>query len=298
MTKHIILYDARNFLGLHLAQRFSELGFRITIFSDDANSALGKFGRLFPLSDISESELNRASIFVYVADSAVVDEFTHRTNGIAKMAVNAISKSMIKRVIVHSSVAADIAETNSSEARQYGMKKLTTDREFQRGLRSNQKCIFVRAPAIYGKGMPGPMSVLYKVASKLPFVPLGAATVARPYISAENLVSVFEVLVNAPDSKMAQLRSTVIRCKDEENISTKDLVAELAKVSGGRARLVYVPRFILRGVGKMAGKSDLISGALDPVPCETTTELTDLLGWKPVNGMPESLSYLKKLVSL
>lgn len=217
-----------------------------------------------------------------------------KTVQMAKIVATAAQRAGVKRVVVKSSIAAQIAETDAHMARQYGLEKSAADDVFRQTLDAAQSVVFLRPPAVYGPGATGPLATLSALVRRGMILPLGAARVKRPYLFIDNFCDLIEALLQTSDTKWKHMAGTALICRDGSMISTADLVRSMGDHMGRPARLIYVPAFVLRLAGRLTGKQSLIQAVLDPVPCSPSAQLVDVLGWTPKHDMPQSLAYLKQ----
>jgi nucleoside-diphosphate-sugar epimerase len=211
----------------------------------------------------------------------------------AKIARN-ISKyvvaSNIPRIIVLSSVAAQQASLDPGSARRYGIEKLAADKIFTDMLRERE-LVILRPPAIYGEGMRNSLSTLISLVKKGLPIPLGKAVASRHYISVANVCDLITTILSCPSSTWPQ-GTSVLLPSDGVPVSTRDLIGMIGRKLGKSSRLVPVPLSVLRLAGKLSGRSEMISGAIDGLDMPTNAPITKLFGWQPAVTMPDSLGFI------
>lgn len=204
-----------------------------------------------------------------------------------------IAASRCKRLLVISSIAASIAETSPEKARRYGFEKLAGELVIRATLPKGVPCVFVRAPAIYGPGVTGPLESLSQMVARGVPLPLSGAKVPRPYMSTRNFENFVSVIANAPIDVWATAHFSTPEPHDGALITTADLCRMLAVVQRRKPRLFFVPRSLISAFGNLFGKRDLVTSAFDPVPLQNDGTAVAHWGWTPKETMPRSLSYLR-----
>lgn len=292
MPKTIIITGAGGFVGRALTQQLRAEGHVVIALgrgSDPAEEGDQYFQCDLEKSALAELDLPQGGLVIHLA-SLLGRTKSQRADMSARnlrIAQNVASLNP-KRLIVMSSVAARIAEEAGPNTREYGRSKAQVDAYFAKAL-PEAKIVTLRPPAIYGQGMRGPLRILAAFIAKGVPLPLGAARAERDYLSVENLAGFVANLVRSPDPIWAMAAEEPIELCDQQPISTRNLIQQIAAVQGRPARLITVPHWVLRGLGAMLGKGDLISGSIDPLNCRDHTRLYKAMNWQPDHKMPESL---------
>jgi hypothetical protein len=123
-------------------------------------------------------------------------------------------------------------------------------------------------------------------------LPLARAVALRNYISLHNISSLIDTIVGGDDTRWIAAAGQVFEPSDGRAVATNELVRMMAHVMGRRAALIPVPIGLLRTLGEVAGRSELVSGAIDRVDTESVERLRSAFGWRPLESMPESLAFL------
>ena len=76
---------------------------------------------------------------------------------------------------------------------------------------------------------------------------------------------------------------------DDHDLSTTEMVKLMAKVQGVKPWLLPVPVWILKLIGKMTGKSDMISRLTDSLQVDIT-HTKDTLDWTPPYSVEEGFA--------
>jgi UDP-glucose 4-epimerase len=100
-------------------------------------------------------------------------------------------------------------------------------------------------------------------------------------------------LASLDHATRSELSPAILEPSDGRTIGTAELITMMGRHIGRPARLLPVPLPLLRALGAMTGRSALIAGAIDPLAVAPVSEIEALTGWKPVERMPESLSFLR-----
>lgn len=139
----------------------------------------------------------------------------------------------------------------------------------------------VRPPLVHGPGAKGNLAALMAVLERGLPLPLGAIDNRRSLVGVDNLADALAFLVGSP----AQGRFLV---RDDEDVSTPELIRRLARGLGRPARLVRMPVALLRLAAGMLGKAGAVTrlaGSLqvDDAPLRA-------LGWAPPVALDDGLA--------
>lgn len=294
--KKIVVTGASGFVGRSLVKHLTAAGHHITAIAGKNAAKIKNVDRVLSM-DLSQSTLPSdllADDTILIHLAAVVSR--GGKSGLVNDSVNVkIAQNIVdanpRNLIVLSSIAAAVTETNIEAARQYGFEKAAVDVLFREKLVDSQMVI-LRPPAIYGPDMGGPVTTLAGLVKRGLPLPLGAARTPRPYLSIGNLNSLFHRLVEIDTSQWKALSRQPIEVHDGQLIATDELIRHLAHHQDVDARLLPVPVALLRAGARLAGKAHLVAGALDAVRCEMPVDLLKDIGWAPAEQMPDSLSFL------
>ena len=243
--------------------------------------------------------LNGQDLVVHLAARAhargsTPEDFERDTIGVARNVARQAARAGVGRAILLSSIGARIAEERDSGAREYGRAKLRAEHEF-RGALDGTGCrlITLRPPVIYGPDAPGSFGSLVHWVSRGRPLPFGMARSKRSYLSRHNLVDLLAGLASADDDRWKAADGLVFEPSDGHPISTRDLSIAIGKAVARPARLLPIPPLVLRSVGKLLGKAELASGALDTLIVQPQPSLEDYFGWAAEARLPETLEFLK-----
>jgi nucleoside-diphosphate-sugar epimerase len=215
------------------------------------------------------------------------NDTSNATVEMARTVAKAAADAKVDRVIVLSSAYAELAERGNPSARQYGHDKLAADRIFASYL-PQSTIILLRPPVVYGSGMRGSLLTLAKMISKGFWLPLGLARNERSYISITNLVHLLAYLVALNAAQWQTVNGRAYVPTDGHPVSTVDLIRVIADSVEMPPRIFPIPLPILRLLGKITGKAEVISGAIDPLRYNDNEKLFSDIGWAPIESFPAS----------
>ncbi len=140
---------------------------------------------------------------------------------------------------------------------------------------SRLELVIVRPPLVYGAGVGGNFLRLMQLAHKGLPLPLKSIKNRRSFIGIENLA---DLIVHCVVNSSAAGETFV--ASDGEDLSTPDLISRVAKLMGRRARLFPVPVSILRALGRVSGKEDVLDRLCNSL-CVDASKARSVLNWKP-----------------
>ena len=297
----VVITGAGGFLGQKMVANFVAAGWHVDALVRRRNDAFGELVVQHGFDDLASADVQQlstimkgASCLIHLAATVPGKGRAHasgNTVAIADRIATAATAAGVTRMIVMSSIAAALVEKRSTHTRAYGVEKWNADSRFKE-IAQFVPTIFLRPPVVYGRGMSGALSMLAKAVSKGIPLPLGCANEARSYISRTNLVALVGALAIAPDAHWEKASGRAYTPTDGTPVSTANLIRALARTYGVRARLLPVPLSMLRLFARMANKSEMLSGAIDPLPLNDNARLFDDFGWRPVEQYPASLACL------
>lgn len=166
----------------------------------------------------------------------------------------------------------------------YGVSKW----EAEQGLWSiaratGMELVVVRPPLVYGPGVKANFAALLKLARRGWPLPLGAVDNRRSYVALDNLVDFLaHCLVEAGAANQTFVVS------DGQDLSTCELVLGMAHAAGVRARLLYVPVWLLRLSATLLGRRAMAQRLLGNLQLDNAKAQT-MLGWTPPLPVDEAL---------
>lgn len=165
----------------------------------------------------------------------------------------------------------------------YGLSK--SEAEQQIVSLSEQTCmeyVLIRPPLVYGKGVKANFSLLIKLVNKNLPLPFGAINFnKRSLVSVYNLVDLIKTCIDHPKAS-----NQTFLVSDGVDLSTASMVKLIGEVQGVRPILFPLPIWFLKLIGKLIGKSDMISRLTDSLRVDIThTKKT--LDWTPPFSIKE-----------
>ncbi|MEE4381291.1 MAG: NAD-dependent epimerase/dehydratase family protein [Pseudomonadales bacterium] len=135
--------------------------------------------------------------------------------------------------------------------------------------------VIVRPPLVYGPGAPGNFARLVRLVRLGVPLPLARVENARSLVALDNLV---DLLLRCIDHPAAVGRRLLV--SDGEDLSTPELVRQLASAMRRPAVLVPVPTPLLRAVGFLSGRSAEIGRLLGDLQIDPRSTF-EALAWSP-----------------
>lgn len=165
----------------------------------------------------------------------------------------------------------------------YGMSKAAAEAGLNALARSgDMRITVIRPPLIYGSGAKGNFALLVKaVKSGLP-LPLAAIDNHRAFLSVENLTSFISRRLS-----VATANFDIFLVADEEQVSTPEFIARLAKAAGVGSRLFPMPISVLGALLKVSGKQDAYDSLIGSLELDLSKVAS--IGWKPPLSLDEGL---------
>lgn len=148
---------------------------------------------------------------------------------------------------------------------------------------TGMEVVIVRPPLVYGPGVKGNFAQMLGVVAKRFPLPFASVHNLRSLICVENLVDALIACATHP----AAAGQTYLVC-DGEDVSTPDLLRQLAAAMGVPSRLFPYPPSLLRLVGKLTGKSQQLERLLGSLQIDGDKIRRDL-NWAPPYSLRQGL---------
>jgi nucleoside-diphosphate-sugar epimerase len=150
--------------------------------------------------------------------------------------------------------------------------------------RTGMELTIIRPPLVHGPRARGNLATLMRTIARGVPLPIGLIDNQRSLVGVDNLADLVRVCLDHP---AAAGRTFLVR--DDDDVSTRDLVRRLAGAMGCRARLLPVPPVLL-GLGlRLAGKGAVAERLLGSLTVDDAPTRA-ALGWSPRLGLDEGLS--------
>jgi len=148
--------------------------------------------------------------------------------------------------------------------------------------------VVLRSPLVYGPGVGGNFLQLINIVRKGIPLPLARVTNRRSLIYRGNLV---DALVHCVQDRRAAGRTFLV--SDGEDLSTAELVRRLAWLLQKTPRLWPLPLWVLRGMGKLIGKTAMIDRLLGSLQIDSSRIRMEL-DWHPPYSVDQGLAETAK----
>jgi len=298
----ILLTGYSGFVGSHLLRNLRAGGI--------STSLLGRRKPKKLCFDFYQSELNELSDFskalvdinviihcaarVHVMKDTSVNPLeafrevnTNATLSLAQQAANAD----VKRFVFISSIKVNGESTalgkpfQNADARApldfYGQSKSEAEEQLlQLAETTGMEVVIIRPPLVYGPGVTANFASLLNLVSKRLPLPFGCITNnLRSLVSVTNLVDLIITCINHPKAA-----NQVFLVSDDNDLSTAGMIQKMSNALGKVNKMLPIPLFFYRMVGKVFRKEDVINRLLGSLQVDIS-HTKNTLGWAP----PQSL---------
>jgi len=234
---------------------------------------------------------------VHVMQDAAADPLTEfrrvNTAGTEHLA-RCAAASGVRRLVYASSIKVNGEETHAGKkftaddkpAPQdpYGVSKWEAEQALHRVAKeTGLEVVIVRPPLVYGPGVKGNFAQMLGVLAKGVPLPLASAHNRRSLIYLGNLVDALIACATQP----AAAGQTYLVC-DGEDVSTAELLRQLASGMHVPSRLFPCPPALLRLAGRLAGKSSQVERLLGSLQVDGDKIRHDL-NWVPPYSVQQGL---------
>nr|WP_301003837.1 NAD-dependent epimerase/dehydratase family protein [Arsukibacterium sp.] len=172
----------------------------------------------------------------------------------------------------------------------YALSKLAAEQALQalcqQGACSMQ-LVIIRPPLVYGPGVKGNFARLQQAVASGRWLPLGGLKHnKRSYLALLNLTDFIQLCITHP-----QAADQPWQLSDNADISTRELISNMARAQGKPARLLPVPLWLLGTIGKLTGHSGAVSRLTSAMQLDISATQQQL-GWQPVITMKQQLALM------
>ncbi|HEY5673327.1 MAG TPA: NAD-dependent epimerase/dehydratase family protein, partial [Malonomonas sp.] len=211
------------------------------------------------------------------------------TEQLARMA----AAQSVRRFIFVSSIKVNGEETSATPFREtdepnpqdaYAVSKWEAEQALWRvAEETGLEVVMIRPPLIYGPGVQGNFKRLLKlVAAGIP-LPLAMVKNQRSLLGVENLADLLFVCSQHPAAANETFLAT-----DGEDLSTPELLRQIAVVMGKQIRLIPLPLSVLKLGGSLLGKTAELDRLLGSLRIDSS-HVRRQLGWQPPFTVAEGL---------
>lgn len=297
MSKTILLSGVTGFVGSKLFEVLVKESFIVkTIVRcrvDDVHPYSFSVGDINSKTDFTPALLNTEVVIHLAARAHILAESskdplsefrivnTDATLNLARQA----AKAGVRRFIFLSSIGVNGINSNMSPfsiddspapLEDYAISKLEAEIGLLKiAAETGMEIVIIRPPLVYGPNAPGNFGNLTKLVSKNLPLPFGAIYNKRSFVSLDNLVDLIITCINHPNAA-----NQTFLVSDDHDVSTTELLNEMSRASGKKPKLIPVPVFVLRLVGRLTGKLSLVNRLCGSLQVDIS-HTKDVLGWKP-----------------
>ncbi|WP_368881699.1 UDP-glucose 4-epimerase family protein [Shewanella algae] len=142
--------------------------------------------------------------------------------------------------------------------------------------------VIIRPTLVYGPGVKANFASLLHLVSKGLPLPFGSVKDnKRSLVSVTNLVDLIVTCIEHPKAA-----NQVFLVSDDHDISTAEMVKHMSQALGKSCRLLPVPLWCYRLVGKLTGKMDVVDRLIGSLQVDIT-HTKNTLGWTPPQTLEE-----------
>lgn len=171
----------------------------------------------------------------------------------------------------------------------YGVSKWEAEQALQQvAVETGMEVVIIRPPLVYGPGVKANFAALMRAVMQGWPLPFGSINNARSLVGLDNLVDFIYCCMTHP----AAANQTFL-VSDGHDVSSAQLVRELAAAAGVKPNLWSVPQWFLEFGAAMVGRRKAVQRLCGSLQVDISKAQT-LLGWRPPVSMQECL---KKAVS-
>lgn len=159
----------------------------------------------------------------------------------------------------------------------YGLSKSEAETAlFELGRKTGMEIVVIRPPLVFGAGVKANFAALFNLVGKglpLPFRCISQNK--RSMVSVYNLVDLIKVCIEHPKAA-----NQVFLASDDNDLSTAEMVALMARVQGRRNVALPVPVWCFKLAGKLLNKNDVIDRLTGSLQLDIT-HTKNTLNWTP-----------------
>ncbi|ATO31695.1 N-acetyl-alpha-D-glucosaminyl-diphospho-ditrans,octacis-undecaprenol 4-epimerase [Dickeya dianthicola] len=158
----------------------------------------------------------------------------------------------------------------------YGLSKYEAEQALLRLAReTGLEVVIIRPPLVYGPGAKANFRAMMNWVNKGVPLPLAAVHNQRSLVFVDNLVDLILLSVRHP-----QAPGRVWLASDDHDVSTADLLADMAAALGVKNRCWPLPPWVLKSAAALLGKSAVAERLLGSLQVDIR-ETRQRLGWQP-----------------
>ncbi|MBZ0333223.1 NAD-dependent epimerase/dehydratase family protein [Marinobacter sp. AL4B] len=164
-----------------------------------------------------------------------------------------------------------------------GSKVLAEKKLIELFKKSECELVIIRPPMVYGPEAPGNFSRLASLVQKRIPLPLGGLNNQRSFLFVGNLVSFILRCIEHPNAA-----GQVFVVSDDDDVSTRDFVARIAKAQELRCILLPLPAVLFKAVMTLVGQGRAAGKLAAPLTVDCSHAKRSL-GWVPPYSLAEGI---------
>ncbi len=216
------------------------------------------------------------------------------TEGTMQLARQAVAAG-IKRFIFISSVKVNGESTlpgqrfspvsNSIPTDPYGLSKYEAEQGLKElSLKTDMEVVIIRPPLIYGPGVKANFLKMMQWIEKGIPLPMGSIANQRSLLGIDNLLDFISVCLTHPKAA-----GQTFLISDDHDVSTTELLKEIASAMHRSSRLLVIPQFVLENGLILLGQGHIAERLCASLQLDITLAKT-LLSWKPPYSFKNQMS--------
>ncbi|MDJ0578514.1 NAD-dependent epimerase/dehydratase family protein [Crocosphaera sp.] len=318
VSQRILITGAAGFIGSHLLFRLRKENYHIAVATRKNSSQFPDHVTVLNVGDIDgftnwKKALKNIDIVIHLAGRAHIlneqnynpeAEFLKVNVEGTKNLVNQSIQVGVKHFIFMSSIGAMTTLSNQpltenslcNPDTSYGKSKLKAEENLiELASQSSMSYTILRPNLVYGKGNPGNMERLVKLIKKEKPLPFGLIKNNRSFIYVGNLVDSIVTCITHP-----QARNQIFLVSDGQDISTPELIKQIAQNLHCRCQLLPISPTILKWLGYFGDIIESITGKSAPVNSSTierllgslivdSSKIREILNWQPPYTIEQGL---------
>ena len=294
----VLVTGASGFIGRAACAAFAKRGWQVRAAVRDratiegAQTVLGSLEQGWPVDGV-DVVVHLAGIAHQLHGKAAESTYRALNCEATERLASAAIRAGVRRFVFMSSIKVNGERTpidrpfHASDTPQPEDRYAHSKRDAERvlaGLSGKMEVVVVRPPLVYGPGVRANFLRLVRLVDRSLPLPLGAIRNRRSLIYVGNLADLIVAAASAPAAAGRTLLAA-----DGEDLSTPQLVSEIARALGTPARLIGVPVGLLRLGGALTGKRAEIGRLVDSLVVDAS-ETRERLGWRPPFSVREGIA--------
>jgi len=172
----------------------------------------------------------------------------------------------------------------------YGISKAEAEQQLiLLGKQTGMEIVIIRSPLVYGEGVKANFASLMNLVNKGLPLPFRQITYnKRSLVSVYNLIDLIRVCIKHPKAA-----NQLFLVSDDNDLSTAQMIALMAKVQGKKNIALPVPFWCFALVGKLLNKNDVVERLTGSLQLDIShTKVT--LGWTPPHSVEHGFALAAK----